>query len=351
MAFRGYINVMLVVVMLATSYLVIFSEAASSSSSSQLSNAILIKVDQSGKGDYKRIQDAIDAVPSKNSQRVFILVKPGVYREKVVVPVDKPFITISGRKTAVTSTIITGDDYGDIFKSPTFTVLASDFVAQYLTIQNTYGSGAKAVALRVEGDKAAFVGCRIMSHQDTLLDDVGRHYYKNCYIEGDTDFICGNAASLFEKCHLHSLSQSNGAITAQHRQSPQENTGFTFVGCKITGVKSAILGRPWGAYARVVFAQTYMSSVILPNGWEDWNDPSRQRTSYFAEYKCYGPGASSDKRVNWLRTLSSEDAVPYLKESIMAPKSWIRSKPTHLIPLSTYKASISTSFNNRRNSP
>lgn len=37
-----------------------------------------------------------------------------------------------------------------------------------------------------------------MSHQDTLLDDVGRHYYKNCYIEGDTDFICGNAASLFE---------------------------------------------------------------------------------------------------------------------------------------------------------
>ncbi|PHT28360.1 putative pectinesterase 11 [Capsicum baccatum] len=341
--FHGYATIM--VVLLATSYLAIFSEAGSSSSS-QFSNAILIKVDQSGRGDYRRIQDAIDAVPSRNSQHVFILVKPGVYREKVVVPADKPFITISGRKNTVENTIITGNDYGDIFKSPTFTVFASDFVARYLTIQNTYGSGAKAVALRVEGDKAAFLGCRIMSHQDTLLDDVGRHYYKNCYIEGDTDFICGNAASLFEKCHLHSLSQSNGAITAQHRQSPRENTGFTFLGCKITGVKSAILGRPWGAYARVVFAQTYMSSVILPNGWEDWNDPSRQRTSYFAEYKCYGPGASANKRVNWLRTLSSEDAVPYLKESIMSTQSWIRSKPTHLMPLSKYKA-ISTSFNKR----
>ncbi|PHT49309.1 hypothetical protein T459_35602 [Capsicum annuum] len=122
------------VVLLATSYLAIFSEAGSSSSS-QFSNAILIKVDQSGRGDYRRIQDAIDAVPSRNSQHVFILVKPGVYREKVVVPADKPFITISGRKNTVEHTIITGNDYGDIFKSPTFTVFASDFVARYLTIQ------------------------------------------------------------------------------------------------------------------------------------------------------------------------------------------------------------------------
>ncbi|XP_049363105.1 putative pectinesterase 11 [Solanum verrucosum] len=344
--FHGYTSI-ITIVLLATSYLVIFSEATMTSSS-QLSNAILIIVDQSGNGDYKKIQDAIDAVPSKNTQHVFILVKPGVYTEKVVVPSDKPFITISGRKTTVKNTIITGNDYGDIFKSPTFTVFASDFVARYLTIQNTYGSGEKAVALRVEGDKATFLGCRIMSHQDTLLDDVGRHYYKNCYIEGDTDFICGNAASLFEKCHLHSLSQSNGAITAHHRQSPQENTGFTFYGCKITGVKSAILGRPWGAYARVVFAQTYMSSVILPNGWEDWNDSSRQRTSYFAEYKCFGPGASSNNRVDWLRTLSSEEDVPYLKESIMGPKSWTRSKPTHLTPLSKVN---SNRFNKKRSSP
>uniref|UniRef100_M0ZWA4 pectinesterase n=1 Tax=Solanum tuberosum TaxID=4113 RepID=M0ZWA4_SOLTU len=310
--FHGYTSI-ITTVLLATSYLVIFSEATTTSSS-QLSSAILIIVDQSGNGDYKKIQDAIDAVPSKNTQHVFILVKPGVYTEKVVVPSDKPFITISGRKTTVKNTIITGSDYGDIFKSPTFTVFASDFVARYLTIQNTYGSGEKAVALRVEGDKATFLGCRIMSHQDTLLDDVGRHYYKNCYIEGDTDFICGNAASLFE----------------------------------ITGVKSAILGRPWGAYARVVFAQTYMSSVILPNGWEDWNDSSRQRTSYFAEYKCYGPGASSNNRVDWLRTLSSEEDVPYLKESIMGPKSWTRSKPTHLTPLSKVN---SNRFNKKRSSP
>lgn len=142
--------------------------------------------------------------------------------------------------------------------------------------QNTYGAGAKAVALRVSGDRAAFYGCRILSHQDTLLDDTGRHYYNNCYIEGDVDFICGNAASFFEKCHLHSLSVGTGAITAQRRMSPAEDTGFTFFGCKITGVKTAVLGRPWGTYSRVVFAFTYMTSVILPQGWDDWGSSADQ---------------------------------------------------------------------------
>ncbi|KAK6235392.1 hypothetical protein SCA6_010729 [Theobroma cacao] len=60
--------------------------------------AILIRVDPSGKGDYRKIQDAIDAVPSNNKEVVFILVKPGIYKEKIVVLADKLFITISGSK-------------------------------------------------------------------------------------------------------------------------------------------------------------------------------------------------------------------------------------------------------------
>ncbi|KAE8682152.1 hypothetical protein F3Y22_tig00111273pilonHSYRG00118 [Hibiscus syriacus] len=53
--------------------------------------AILITVDQSGKGDYEKIQDAIDVVPSNNKHVVFILAKPGVYEEKIVVPADKRY--------------------------------------------------------------------------------------------------------------------------------------------------------------------------------------------------------------------------------------------------------------------
>lgn len=59
-------------------------------------------------------------------------------------------------------------------------------------------SGKQAVALRVSADNAAFVGCRMLGAQDTLYDHSGRHYYKECYIEGSVDFIFGNALSLYE---------------------------------------------------------------------------------------------------------------------------------------------------------
>ena len=99
----------------------------------QMTAALLIRVDQSGKGDYRKIQDAINAVPSNNSELVYIWVKPGIYTEKIVVPADKPFITLSG--TSAGKTIITWKEGGEIYESPTFTVLASDFVARFLTIQ------------------------------------------------------------------------------------------------------------------------------------------------------------------------------------------------------------------------
>ncbi|KAF2290093.1 hypothetical protein GH714_002085 [Hevea brasiliensis] len=296
--------------------------AAAATASIDLSTAVLISVDQSGKGDFKKIQDAIDSVPPNNSQLYFILVKPGTYREKVVVPADKPFITLSG--TQPSKTIITWSDGGDIFQSPTLSVLASDFVGRYLTIQNTYGSGDKAVALRVSGDRAAFYGCRILSYQDTLLDDTGSHYYRNCYVEGATDFICGNAASLFERCHLHSISKNNGSITAQHRDSLTQNSGFTFLDCKITGIGSAYLGRPWGDYSRVVFALSYMSSAIVPAGWDSWAGQTKQSTVFYAEYKCYGPGANRAHRVEWSQSLSMEEAAPYLTKAMIGGQSWLR---------------------------
>ncbi|KAK4491401.1 hypothetical protein RD792_002146 [Penstemon davidsonii] len=292
------------------------------------SGAILIRVDQSGLGDYTKIQDAIDSVPSNNSELVFIWIKPGTYREKVVVPADKPFITLSGTNAA-DSTVITWNDGGNApSQSPTVKILASDFVGRYLTIQNTYGKTGKGVALKVSGDKAAFYGCRILSYQDTLLDDIGRHYYKNCYIEGATDFVFGNAASLYEKCHLHSISKGDGAMTAQKRESPLENTGFVFLGCKLTGSGGAVLGRPWGSYSRVVYAITYMSDVVQPQGWNDWEDPTKQKTAYYGEYKCYGPGSKRDKRVKWSHSLSNEEAAPFLAKTMIGGRGWLRPAPT-----------------------
>lgn len=60
----------------------------------------------------------------------------------------------------------------------------------------------QAVAMNINGDRAVFYKCRFLGSQDTLLDDIGLHYFYQCYIEGMIDFICGNARSLYQ-VHYH----------------------------------------------------------------------------------------------------------------------------------------------------
>ncbi|PHU10946.1 hypothetical protein BC332_17876 [Capsicum chinense] len=51
----------------------------------------------------------------------------------------------------------------------------------------------------------------------------------------------GNKA--VEGCHLHAIAQVTGAITAQGRSSMLEDTCFSFVNCKVTGLGALYLGR------------------------------------------------------------------------------------------------------------
>ncbi|GAB4853887.1 hypothetical protein Ancab_018095 [Ancistrocladus abbreviatus] len=55
------------------------SPAMAATSAMHTSTAVLTCVDLSGREDFKKIQDAIDSVPS-NSELVFIWIKPGIYK-------------------------------------------------------------------------------------------------------------------------------------------------------------------------------------------------------------------------------------------------------------------------------
>ena len=80
---------------------------------------------------------------------------------------------------------------------------------------------------------------------------------------------------------MHAIADKLGAVTAQGRGSVLEDTGFSFVNCKVTGTGVLYLGRAWGPFSRVVFAYTYMDNIILPRGWYNWGDPSREMYVYF----------------------------------------------------------------------
>ncbi|XP_061371155.1 probable pectinesterase 53 [Gastrolobium bilobum] len=291
-----------------------------------------------GKAGFSSIQEAIDSLPFINLVRAVIKVHAGVYTEKVNIPPLKSFITIQG--AGADKTIVQWGDTAQTlgprgqplgtYGSATFAVNSPYFIAKNITFKNTTpvpapgAVGKQAVALRISADTAIFLGCKFLGAQDTLYDHVGRHYYKDCYIEGSVDFIFGNALSLFEGCHVHAIAQYVGALTAQGRSSLLEDTGFSFVHCKVTGSGALYLGRAWGPFSRVVFAYTYMDNIIIPKGWYNWGDPNREMTVFYGQYKCTGPGASFAGRVSWSRELTDEEAKPFISLNYIDGSEWIK---------------------------
>lgn len=80
-----------------------------------------------------------------------------------------------------------------------------------------------------------------------------------------------------QNCELHSVADGATAITAQARENISDKSGFSFVSCRISGTGDAFLSRAWKPRSRVVFAYTYMGSLVDPLGWSDKGLPERQR--------------------------------------------------------------------------
>lgn len=274
-----------------------------------VANKITVALD--GSGDYKSIQEAITACGAFPADEKTIYIKNGVYKEKVLIDSFNSNISLVGESKE--KTIITYDNYAGqsgigTFNSYTLKVLANNIKIENLTIENSAGRVGQAVALHVEGDCFMAKQCRLLGNQDTLYaaGENRREYFKDCYIEGTTDFIFGSATAIFSNCTI--LSKANSFITAANTAA-ETKYGFVFLNCKLTaapGITKVYLGRPWRDYANVIFANCFMDSHILNKGWHNWDKPEREKTVFFAEYKNFGPGANTDNRVNWFQTLSQK---------------------------------------------
>ncbi len=287
-------------------------------------------VAQDGSGDYKTIQEAVDACRIFPDKPFSIRVKNGVYREKVAILEGNTHLTIIGE--SVDKTDISCVDYfnkinrgrNSTFYTYTLKVEAGDFRMENITVENTAGPVGQALALYVEGDRCVFVNCRFLGNQDTVYaaGRIGRQYFYSCYIEGTTDFIFGEATALFEKCTIHA--KANSFLTAAST-APGKAFGYVFKDCKITaaeGVTKVFLGRPWRGFANVAFLNCEMGSFIVPEGWDNWSNPENEKTATFQEYQNTGAGADRSKRVSWSHEMTSKEAAAFTKEMMFAPFSW-----------------------------
>ncbi|KAJ4828681.1 hypothetical protein Tsubulata_022615 [Turnera subulata] len=299
----------------------------------------VIVVDKNGRGDAVTVQGAIDMVPEYNTKRLKIYITPGIYREKVFIPRTKPYISLIGSQNNMSATIISWNNKASdtdsngvelgTYRSASVTVESDYFCATRITFQNTVVAepGARrmqAVALRISGDKAFFYKVNISGAQDTLLDETGSHYYFNCHIQGSVDFIFGRGKSLFQDSVLQSVAKRYGAIAAHHRDSPNDDSGFSFVRCKINGTGKILLGRAWGNYSRAVYSYCDMDDIITPAGWSDWNYPERQRTAVFGEFQCKGRGADRRGRVPWLKAFNIQEVSPFLGTGFINGAQWLK---------------------------
>lgn len=283
-----------------------------------------------GSGDYTSIEQAIYGAAQARAEpaglkRWVILVKPGTYREQVYIQRERGNIALIGEDAATTILVnninanMPGPDGVKIgtFRTPTLQVDGDGFIVENMTIANDAGPVGQALALRVDGDKVVFRGCRFLGWQDTILVNRGRHYFADCYIEGHVDFIFGAANAVFDRCAIHCVGK--GYITAASTPEDQAH-GLTFLDCRITGAAdvTTYLGRPWRAHAQTTFVRTAMTDVVVPAGWHNWTGPEREKTARYSEFGSTGPGAEIAARVPWAHTLTATEAAALTPAVILA---------------------------------
>lgn len=320
-------------------------------------------------GCFSSVQDALNYLECHPEQEAYILIHPGIYQEQVEVRI--PGVIISGEsqnaaeKTVITSgfggwDILPDGEKRGTFRSYTVFVEAEDVRIQYLTIENSAGPGTKVgqgIALYADGDRMVTDSCRLLGWQDTLFTAplppkeiekngfVGpkqfaprenrRQYYKDCYIEGEVDFIFGGATAYFEHCTFFSKDvdrEIKGFVTAP--STPQDRKfGYVMESCRFTGncpKQSVFLGRPWREWGKTVLVRCEIGDQIRAEGWDDWGKEAAHQTSFFAEYACTGPGAERLKRPEWTYALTEEEARQYSRERVLGGfDNWKNALPPH----------------------
>ncbi|XP_010417436.1 PREDICTED: probable pectinesterase/pectinesterase inhibitor 12 [Camelina sativa] len=302
----------------------------------------ILVVATDGTGNFSTINEAISFAPNMSNDRVLIYVREGVYEENIEIPSYKTNIVLIGDGSDVT--FITGNrSVGDgwtTFRSATLAVSGEGFLARDMMITNTAGPEKhQAVALRVNADFVALYRCVIDGYQDTLYTHSFRQFYRECDIYGTIDYIFGNAAVVFQGCNIVSKLPMPGqftVVTAQSRDSPDEDTGISMQNCSILAtddlfnssnkVKS-YLGRPWREYSRTVLMESYIDEFIDGSGWSKWNGGDEVDTLYYGEYNNNGPGSETGKRVNWpgYHIMGYEDAFNFTATEFITGDGWLGS--------------------------
>ena len=319
-------------------------------------------VSRDGTCEFRNIAEAIEVCRAFMDYHKVIFVKRGTYKEKIEIPSWLTNIEICGEDRD--NTIITWDDHANIhisdpaqginlqhqgkpmgtFRTFTVKVTGSLITFKDITIENNAARLGQAVALHVEGDRCLFLNCRFLGHQDTVYTGRAgaRQYFRDCYIEGTTDFIFGPSTAWFENCDI--VDKSDSYVTAASTPKDQPY-GYIFNRCRITcltgdkavasnngkPITRCFLGRPWRPYAYTLFMNCTLGQHIVQEGWQEWAEGTSE-TARYIEYNNvyqYSDGKTSPidatRRVAWSHQLTKKEASRITPAEVFSgDTNWIR---------------------------
>jgi pectin methylesterase-like acyl-CoA thioesterase len=272
-------------------------------------------------GQFATVQAALSSIASGSSP-VRIDIAPGTYKENLTIA-NRTNIALCGRDPM--ATIITFAMSGSSEATAT-RVSANSFSAENITFENSspLGSG-QAVALLASGAQQQFRNCRFVSFQDTLYTKSGSQYFKNCYVQGNTDYVFGAATAILDNCSIYNVSGGT-AVTAPNTAAATPY-GIVFLGGSLTAASSVqagsvALGRPWGAAGSTTYLNVSLGSHISAVGWVPFGN-TPVAGARFAEYKSTGPGAHPNMRAAGTTQLTDAQAAQYTIATIFG--GWVPS--------------------------
>lgn len=159
----------------------------------------------------------------------------------------------------------------------------------------------RAAAMYIDADQVEFENCSFLSNQDTLgTGSAGTHkYFKNCLIEGGTDYICGAGDCVFDNCQLNWYGASDAALSGQVITAAKADAkGYLFRNCTITTKANSndknmpatgLFGRPWDQGAKVAFINTKFAAenIIDKAGWTSMSSATPDKASFFEYNSTY----------------------------------------------------------------
>lgn len=223
---------------------------------SQARERATIIVAANGGGNFRTIQSAVNSIPLDNRESIVILVRNGVYNEKIFI--ERSFVSLVGENRESTRIVYAelrenwnnahaNSDWGAGVVN--IDSGATDITLANLTIYNNFGwkngvFNKHQFAIRGAGTRIVLLHCNVISDGGDALSlwnrQSGMYYHASCFFEGWVDYVCPRGWCYITDSEFFSHSKT---ASIWHDGSANKDQKFVIVNSTFDGVPGFPLGR------------------------------------------------------------------------------------------------------------